>query len=172
VTDPLDHAASWNSQFFGDPAGFEGALDEWTAYLAELGARGIVEGAILLHRRGEDRATVRVDEIDEDVLEPAGKQIRRAFANRARLAGMRRSDLAAARLALAMPLTIERDIGSRSGELALDAGTNSMLPATATGIRVVESLDGKATLKRLDADRAALSLCRDLLELGALRFAR
>jgi methylase of polypeptide subunit release factors len=172
VTDPLDHAASWNAQFFGDPAGYEGALDEWTAYLEELGARGIVEGAILLHRRGEGRATVRVDEIDEDLLEPAGKQIRRAFANRARLAGMRRSDLAAARLARAMPLRIERDVGNRGGELALDAGTNSALPATATGIRVVESLNGKATLKRLDADRAALSLCRDLLELGALRFAR
>ena len=50
-----------------------------------------------------------------------------------------------------------------------NVGTNSVLPATATGIRVVEALDGKATLKRLGADRAALSLCRDLLELGALR---
>ena len=172
VTDPLEHAASWNSQFFGDPTGYEAALDEWTAYLAELGARGVVEGALLLHRRGAGRPTVRVDEIDEDSLEPAGKQIRRAFANRARLAGMRRSDLAAARLARAMPLRIERDVGRRDGELALDDGTNSVLPATATGIRVVEALNGKATLKRLGADRATLSLCRDLLELGALRFAR
>jgi methylase of polypeptide subunit release factors len=170
VTDPLGHAAGWNAQFFGDPAGYEAALDEWTAYLAELGARGVVEGAILLHRRGEGRPTVRVDEIDEDSLEPSGDQIRRAFANRARLAGMRFSDVPTLRLARAMPLRIARGVGRRGGELALDAGTNSELPATATGIRVVEGLNGKATLKRLGADRAALSLCRDLLELGALRF--
>ena len=170
-TDPLGHAASWNAQFFGDPAGYEAALDEWTAYLAVLGARGVVEGAILLHRRDEGRPTIRVDEIDEDELEPAGDQIRRAFANRARLAGLRFSDLPESRLARAMPLRVERAVGRGGGELALDAGTNSALPATATGIRVVEGLDGKTTLKRLGADRAALSLCRDLLELGALRIA-
>ena len=46
-----------------------------------------------------------------------------------------------------------------------------MLPVTAVGIGVVEALNGKATLERLGADRAAVALCRDLLELGALRFA-
>jgi methylase of polypeptide subunit release factors len=171
VTEPLEHAASWNSQFFGDPSGYEAALDEWTAYLDELGARGVVEGAVLLHRRDDGRQTIRVDEMDEDSLEPSGDQIRRAFANRARLAAMRYADLPASRLARAMPLRLERDIGRGGGELALDDGTNSALPATAIGIRVVEGLDSKTTLKRLGADRAALSLCRDLLELGALRFA-
>jgi methylase of polypeptide subunit release factors len=170
-TDALGHAVSWNAEFFGDTATYTAALDEWTRYLAELGARAVAEGAILLHRRGAERATVRVDEIDEESLEPAGTQIRRAFANRARLEGMQSRDLPAARLARAMPLNFERALGKRSGELALDGGTRSLLPATKTAAGIVERLDGKATLSRLGADRAAVSLCRELLELGALRFA-
>ena len=169
--DPLGHAASWNAEFFGDTAAYNAVLDEWTAYLAELGARGVAEGAILLHRRDAKRATIRVDEIDEESLEPADKQIRRAFANRARLAGMRNRDLLGARLARPMPLSFERTLGRRSGELALDGGTGSMLPATPGAAKLVERLDGKTTLRRLGADRAAVSLCRELLELGALRFA-
>ena len=46
-----------------------------------------------------------------------------------------------------------------------------MLPATQASARIVERLDGKTTLRRLGADRAAVALCRELLELGALRFA-
>jgi methylase of polypeptide subunit release factors len=169
--DPLGYAASWNAEFFEDTAAYNAVLDEWTAYLAKLGARGVAEGAILLHRRGAKRPTIRVDEIDEESLEPAGTQIRRAFANRARLAGVRNRDLLAVRLARAMPLSYERGLGRRNGELALDGGTGSMLPATEAAVRLVERLDGKTTLRRLGADRAAVALCRDLLELGALRFA-
>jgi methylase of polypeptide subunit release factors len=169
--DPLAHAASWNAQFFGDTAAYDAVLDEWTAYLAGLGARGVAEGAILLYRRGAERATIRVDEIDEESLEPADKQIRRAFANRARLAGIRNLDLLGMRLARAMPLSFERGLGRRSGELALDGGTRSMLPATPAAAKLVERLDGKTTLRRLGADRGAVSLCRELLELGALGFA-
>jgi len=168
--DPLGHAASWNAQFFGDTAAYNAVLDEWTAYLDELGARGVAEGAVLLHRRGVRPATIRVDEIDEESLEPADKQIRRAFANRARLGTMRARDLPGARLARAMPLSFERTLGRRSGELVLDGGTRSMLPATPAAARLVERLDGRTTLRRLDADRSALALCRELLELGALRF--
>jgi len=169
--DPLGHAASWNAEFFADSAAYNAVLDEWTAYLAQLGARGVAEGAVLLHNRGARRPTIRVDEIDEESLEPADKQIRRAFANRARLAGLRNRDLLGARLARAMRLSFERGLGRRSGELALDGGTGSMLPATQAAAKLVERLDGKATLRRLGADRAGVELCRELLELGALRFA-
>ena len=169
--DPLGYAASWNSEFFEDTAAYNAVLDEWTAYLTKLGARGVAEGAILLHRRDAKRATIRVDEIDEDSLEPAGKQIRLAFANRARLEGMRKRDLLGARLARAMPLGYERTLGKRVGELALEGGTGSMLYATQGSAKLVERLDGKTTLQRLGADAAAVSVCRELLELGALRFA-
>ena len=70
-----------------------------------------------------------------------------------------------------MPLRFERGLGHCGGELILAASTRLLPPATAAGIRVVERLNGKATLARLGADRAAVSPCRQLLELGALRFA-
>ncbi len=56
--------------------------------------------------------------------------------------------------------------------MSIEGGTNSVLETTASAIRVVDRLDGKTTLARLGADRDAVELCRDLLELGALRFAR
>ena len=170
--DPLDHAATWNSDNFDDPEAYGAALDTWTAYLAELGARAVAEGAIILHRRDAPQPTLRVDEIDSESLEPAGSQVRRAFANRERLAGMKDGRLAKARLARAMPLEFTRGVGRRTGELLVDAGTNSILEATPKEVRVVERLDGRTSLARLGADRGAVGLCRDLLELGALRFAR
>jgi methylase of polypeptide subunit release factors len=166
-SDPLEHAASWNATFFEEERAYTAALDDWTGYLAELGARRIAEGGILLHR-GDGGAGVRVDEIDEDVLEPSGKQIRRAFENRERL---RKGKLEQAALARAMPLVFERTLGAKRGELVLDGGTRSVLPASTAAAELVERLDGRATLRRLRADARAVSLCRELLELGALRFA-
>ncbi len=168
--DPLGHAATWNAHFFGNDVAYAAALDEWTAYVTDLGASGVAEGAILLHR-GDGPPSVRVDEIDEESLEPAGPQIRRAFENRARLAGMRPSELLGKKLARAMPIRLERRLGGRGAELVLDGGTKSVLPATTAAVKVVERLDGSSTLKRLGADRGAVRACRELLELGALRFA-
>jgi len=170
-TDPLEHASTWNAGFFGDDGAYTTALDEWTGYLAELGASGVGEGAILLHRAGGKRAPARVDEIDEDVLEPAGKQIRQAFANRIRLAPLRDRDVREARLEQALPMRLERELGSSAVEVVLDAGTRSILPTTVAAVDVVERLDGKKTLHALGADGRAVDLCRELLELGALRFA-
>ena len=49
-------------------------------------ARVVTEGGILLHRRGGSNTT-RIDEVDEDELDAADAQIRRAFATRAALDG-------------------------------------------------------------------------------------
>ena len=68
-----------------------------------------------------------------------------------------------------MRLEFARDVGKRHGELSIEGGTNSVLETTASAIRVVDRLDGKTTLARLGADRDGVELCRDLLELGALR---
>jgi methylase of polypeptide subunit release factors len=169
-SDPLEHAASWNARFFSDTAAYADVLDEWTGYLGELGARGVAEGAILLHRHDALRATVRIDEIDEDSLEPAGKQIRRAFANRVRLAGHRSDELRNVRLKRAMPLRVERALGAHKVELVLAGGTHSILPTATAAAEIVERLDGRTTLHRLRAGDQAVSLCRELLELGALSF--
>jgi methylase of polypeptide subunit release factors len=164
-SDPLEHAASWNSSFFAEASGYADALERWTRYIGELGARGVGEGAILLHRR-PGRTTVRIDEIDEDTLEDAEKQIRRAFENRARLNG---SDLQDARLARAMPLRVERTLGAKRADVVLGEGTGSILPTTAAAAEVVELLNGRKRLRKLGADARAVKLCRELLELGALR---
>jgi methylase of polypeptide subunit release factors len=164
--DPLEHAAGWNDSFFADERTYAEALERWTRYLSELGARGVGEGAILLHRRG-GRATVRIDEIDEDTLEVADAQIRRAFANRRR----RAPDLWGEQLVRAMPLRVEHVMGRRSADVVLESGTRSILPTTPTAAELVERLDGRRTLRELGADARAVSLCRELLGLGALRFA-
>jgi methylase of polypeptide subunit release factors len=166
-SDPLEHAASWNASFFADKETYEEALERWTRYLGELDARGVGEGAILLHRR-RGRAGLRVDEIDEDTLDPAGDQIRRAFANRERLA---ETDIRDARLKRAMPLRLEAELGRKKAEVVLDGGTGSILPTTRAAADLVERIDGTRTLRKLGADARAVRLCRELAELGALRVA-
>jgi methylase of polypeptide subunit release factors len=162
-SDVLEHAASWNESFFADAATYASVLEQWTRYLGELGARGVGEGAILLHRRG-GRPTLRVDEIDEDTLEDADAQIRRAFANRPRA-----GEILDLRLRRALRLRLERTLGSRKAEIVLEEGTCSILPTTAAAVDVVERLDGRRTLRALRADKDAVRICRELLELGALQ---
>jgi methylase of polypeptide subunit release factors len=162
-SDALEHAATWNSSFFADAGTYAEALERWTQYLGELGARGVGEGAILLHRNG-GRASLRIDEIDEDSLEDADAQIRRAFANRHRA-----TDLLNARLKRAMPIRVERELGRKTADVVLDEGTCSILPTTPEAVDVVEQLDGKKTLRKLGADKRAVKLCHELVGLGALQ---
>jgi methylase of polypeptide subunit release factors len=169
-SDPLDHASSWNAAFFADALEYAAAIEQWTGYLSQLGAHGVGEGAILLHR-SSGPGGLRVDEIDEEALEPADAQIRRAFANRERLPGLRGRHLLDARLARALPLRAEHELGRRTAELVLDGGTCSVLPTTVGAVGVVERLDGRTTLRSLGADARGLALCRELLGLGALRLA-
>src|SRR5206468_331760 len=86
-SDPLTHAAEWNSHLVGEA--FGEALDEWTQYFDSLGVQLVSEGAVVLHktRRGGEHSA-RVDDLDEDDLDDAGDQILRAFEARARLAGL------------------------------------------------------------------------------------
>ena len=137
-------------------------LEQWTQYLRDLGASGVAEGAILLNRR-KGKPTLRVDEIDEDTLEDADAQIRRAFANR-----RNGKDILDVRLARAMPLLVERTLGKKKADVVLDGGTCSILPTTAVAAALVERLDGKTTLRRLRADKDAVKLCSELAKLGAL----
>jgi methylase of polypeptide subunit release factors len=190
--DPLDHAATWNVELARDAKAFGSALDDWTQYLARLGVRWVSEGAILLHRRPGRRHTARVDLVEEDALEAAGDQVRRAFAARTRLSELRKpSDLLDARLAVGTTMQIEHELKPRRGRAAaarihLDEGTNSTVEASAPVVEIVASLDGSASLGdavRTTADRLGLSkaetarlrrealkVSRELLELGALRF--
>lgn len=164
-SDALEHAATWNESFFADPAAYMEALERWTRYIGELGARGVGEGAILLHRRA-GRTSVRIDEIDEDELEDADAQIRRAFGNRSRVNGKTLLDV---RLRRTMPLVVEHEMGRKSANVVLETGTCSILSTTVEAAQVVDRLNGKKTLRALRADAKAVKLCRELLGLGALQ---
>jgi methylase of polypeptide subunit release factors len=191
--DALEHAAGWNSHLSDDPSAFGEAIDEWTRYLDALRAGWVTEGAVLLHRRTGRRHTARSDSFDDDTLEEAGEQIRRAFAARTRLSELgKRADLLDARLSVAAPLRIERELEPRRGGAAvagavvsLAEGTNSAVETTSDALEVVSSLDRTKPLRAVVEDvarqlglsegetaklrREAIDLSEELLELGALR---
>ncbi|MDX6513916.1 MAG: hypothetical protein QOE36_3420 [Gaiellaceae bacterium] len=192
-SDPLDHAASWNSHLTGDPKSFGAALDEWNAYLEGLSIGWVSEGAVVLHRRQGGRATTRIDVVEDEELEVASAQLRRAFAARARLAELgRASDLLDLRLAPVDAVRVEQELVPRAGgavveavHVRLDEGTHPSVDASARAAEVVGALGGEAILRetigavarRLELTdsqagrlrREALELCSELLELGALR---
>lgn len=174
--DPLEHAAEWNEHLAEDRFAYEAALDRWTDHFEALGIRWITEGAVLLHRR-DGRTSVRVDEVDEDEVEDASEQVVRAFEARARLARLRSPDaLLAARLAPAVELQVERELGPRGrrkrGSVTV-TGTGTTVTASDAGLAALEALDGTKRLR--DAigrakRRDAVRLARELLELGGLAF--
>ncbi len=191
-SDPLGHAAAWNSHLTGDPEAFGAALDEWARYLEELGVRWVSDGAVILKRRAGGTPTVRVDSIDEDDVEEASDQIVRAFETRARLEELGRNDLLEASLSVAMPLRLEHELEPTADApvptdavVGLASGTNSAVETTPDALEILGLLDGDtpledvvdsvADLRELDDDelrefrRDVLDLCDELLELGALR---
>lgn len=167
--DPLEHAVEWNDHLAGDPDELASALDRWETYLRDLGARWVTEGAILLHKR-EGEVTARVDDVDEDELELADAQIRRAFANRA--AQLRPRHLLEHRLALAPAAYVEQElkhgrvIGAR---VVLAEGTHPAVEIPPRLADPIAELDGSAPARVRPADARVL---RELLELGILRLAR
>jgi methylase of polypeptide subunit release factors len=165
---PLEHAERWNSHLADRPEIYGETLDRWIAYLRQIGAAVVTEGIVLLHRAGS-AASLRVDEIDEDELDIADEQIRRAFAARARLNG---ANLLDAKLAPVDALHVETK--SRRGRVVgasvvLEEGTWPRFETSARAAQIVGSLDGHRTLRELDASKEAIQLCRDLLELGAVQ---
>ena len=153
--DPLEHAVAWNDHLSGSE--LDHALERWTAYFAGLGARRIVEGAVLL-RRVDGDPSVRVDEVDPDELEAAGAQIRRAFAGR-RLTD---DELLGARLVRGTSVEESLRGGRPSGaHVVLEDGTR---PVVAVSPTLARSLSAGRRARRED-----LVELRELAELGMLR---
>jgi methylase of polypeptide subunit release factors len=192
-SDPLTHAAEWNSHLVGEALGE--ALDEWTRYFDSLGVQAVSEGAVILHKRKQGGGhSARVDELDEEDLDDAGDQILRAFEARTRLAELGGDkDLLAARIGVASNLRFIRELepaGGRAvdveGSVELTEGTKHAVDASADAQEFVASLDSRmrlgeviaATADRLDLSdeeartlsEEAVDVTRELLALGALRF--
>ena len=192
---PLDHAVRWNIHQAGRDEAFGRVLDTWTSYLDELGVELVTEGAILLHRRSGDSHASRVDVVDDDLVDHAGNQIKRAFEARARIAELGKpSALLDERLSLAGIVRLERELDAETGRptessalVQIAEGMNLGVEAQPRLLEIVAALDGgerlggvidaaAGRLRLSDAEakrlrRAALELVRELLELGALRFA-
>ncbi len=191
-SDPLTHAAEWNSHLAGEALGE--ALDEWSQYFDSLGVQLISEGAVVLHKRRDGGHTARVDELDEEELDDAGEQILRAFEARAKLAKLGgEKELLETRVGVASNLRLDRELepsGGRAvdvdGRVELMEGTKHAVDASADVQEVVASLDSRMRLNEVidtTADRLgllddevgtlreeSLDVIRELLELGALRF--
>jgi methylase of polypeptide subunit release factors len=157
---PRDHAERWNTHLANDPSAHREAVGRWVAYLKDLGAGVVTEGGILLHRR-DGNNTTRIDEVDEDQLDPADAQIRRAFAARAALNGF---DLLDARLEPVDTLRVKTQ--SRRARVTLEEGIWSQLDVSLGAAAVLKELDGRP-LRDLGPNDAAIAACRELLELGA-----
>jgi hypothetical protein len=130
------------------------------AYVKDLGAGVVTEGAILLHRR-DGHNTARIDEVDEDQLDAADHQIRRAFAARATLDG---HDVLDAQLEPVETLRVEKL--SRRARVTLEEGIWSELDVSLGAAALLGKLDGRP-LRELRPTDAAVASCRELLELGA-----
>ena len=191
-SDPLTHAAEWNSHLAGEALGE--ALDEWSQYFDSLGVELISEGAVVLHKRRDGGHTARVDELDEEELDDAAEQILRAFEARAKLAKLGGdTELLETRVGVASSLRLDRELepsGGRAvdvdGRVELTEGTKHAVDASADVQEVVASLDSRMRLNEVldtTADRLgllddevgtlreeSLDVIRELLELGALRF--
>ena len=191
-SDPLTHAAEWNSHLAGEALGE--ALDEWSQYFDSLGVELISEGAVVLHKRRDGGHTARVDELDEEELDDAAEQILRAFEARAKLAKLGGDkELLETRVGVASSLRLDRELepsGGRAvdvdGRVELTEGTKHAVDASADVQEVVASLDSRMRLNEVldtTADRLgllddevgtlreeSLDVIRELLELGALRF--
>jgi hypothetical protein len=191
-SDPLTHAAEWNSHLVGEALG--DALDDWARYFDELGVELVSEGAVILHKRPGGGHSARVDELDEEDLDDAGEQILRAFEGRSRLDELPNDDaLLEERIGVASSLRLERELepaGGRAvdveGTVELAEGTKHAVDVTADTQEVIASLDSRLRLAEVvdtTADRLGLDdeetetlreetleITRELLELGALRF--
>ncbi|HEX9141472.1 MAG TPA: methyltransferase domain-containing protein, partial [Gaiellaceae bacterium] len=191
-SDPLTHAAEWNSHLAGEALG--DALDEWARYFDDLGVELVSEGGVILHKRPGGGHSARVDELDEEDLDDAGDQILRAFEGRARLAELRNDEaLLEERIGVASSLRLERELeraGSRAvdveGSVDISEGTKHTVDASADAQEVIASLDSRLRLAEVvdtTADRLGfddeetealreetLEVIRELLELGALHF--
>jgi methylase of polypeptide subunit release factors len=157
---PREHAERWNVHLANDREAHRDAVRRWVAYVKDLGAGVVTEGAILLHRR-DGHNTARIDEVDEDQLDAADHQIRRAFAARATLDG---HDVLDAQLEPVETLRVEKL--SRRARVTLEEGIWSELDVSLGAAALLGKLDGRP-LRELRPTDAAVASCRELLELGA-----
>ncbi len=188
--DPVTHAAVWNEEHAGDPVRYGEALDRWLAYLAQLGADAVSEGAVVLRRRAGKLNWFRSDRIPPGRPAPGSEHVLRVFdANDylSTLAGdaplldeaFRLVDRARIEQELvcrdqgyvveSMTLVLDEGPGFRAG---IDQNTAGLLPLLDGTRPLRETIAIAARSRALDEDdrrafaAGAVAVVRTMLELG------
>ena len=190
--DPLTYAALWNEELKGDSKSYAETLDRWVGYLDELGARAVLEGAVVLRRRTARRNWFRADRVPPGPPEPASEHVQRVFGSQSYLSDL--SDDAALleeTLCLVPLVRIEQELHCDDGgyvvdsmTLVLDEGlgfragvdqrTATLVPLLDGNRPLRQSIDAAARTLTLDPGdreaftRGALGVVREMLELGFL----
>jgi methylase of polypeptide subunit release factors len=167
--DPLTHAALWNEELKRDPASYGETLDRWVAHVDALGARAVLEGALILHCRAGGGEWFRADRIPPGRPEPAAEHVERVFRNQRFLRGLEDDTvLLDERLRLVDHVRVEQELHCRDGGyvvdsmmLALDEGLGFRAGVDQRTAALVPFLDGNRSLREaIDAATGALGLGR------------
>ena len=174
--DPLTHAARWTRPpSVAEVAAYEGRMDSWVAYCADLGIESIGFGSVTLRGRAE-AGWRRADELRAGQGE-AGAHIRRVFESQDLLLGLKHPrDLLDATLSPAPGLRLEQvmTIGSDGAWESLDT---KLLMSVGLGfqgsldyglIQLLQNFDGTNTVRQAGA-RAARQLGLPVGELESYR---
>jgi SAM-dependent methyltransferase len=190
--DPVTYAAIWNEELSSDSAAFADTLDRWLGYLAEIGADGVIEGAVVLHRRSGAPRWLRADRVPATHPAPASDHVLRVFDGNDHLAELagdealldespRVAERARAEQELtfgdggyvveSMTIVLDEGLGFRAG---VDQNTATLLPLLDGSRTLREAIEAAAASRGveggdLDAFRAgALEIARTMLALGFL----
>jgi methylase of polypeptide subunit release factors len=187
--DPVTHAALWNEELKRDAAAFGDTLDRWVAYLRDLEADAVLEGAVLLQRNTGARHWFRADRIPAGRPEPAANHVERVFRNQRLLTELDDAALLDQCLRLVESTRVEQELHSRDGGYVVDAMTlvlddglgfrAGMDQRTAALVPLLDgtrslgaAIDVAAATLDLDGDdreafsRGAVAVVREMLELG------
>jgi SAM-dependent methyltransferase len=180
---PLMYAASWNSPLQSRPEQFGRALDQWTAYLAELGFASVSYGATIMRRRSGVTNWVRFDDIHAQREPASGDQIAQLIDAQDYLAALQdERALLDARLALSPSHRLDQVLRGRNGKfevetaaLRLEAGLRFATTLDAFSAHLLTRLDGRTlgeALRETAEQFAADGIAYSDFESAALQFAK
>jgi methylase of polypeptide subunit release factors len=182
--DPVTYAAIWNEELSRDPPAYGATLDRWLAYLSEIGAAAVIEGAVVMRRRTGAPRWFRADRVPAAHPEPASDHVLRVFDANDFLAGLAEDAALLAEsphvverarteqelsfgdggyIVESMTLVLNEGLGFRA---EIDQNTASLLPFLDGSRTLRDAIEAAARSRRIGAQD------RDAFTLGALGIAR
>ena len=190
--DLVTHAAVWNEEEADDGVTYAETLDRWLAYLRELGADAVMEGALILRRRSGVTNWFRADRIPGAGSAPASDHVLRVFDAHDFLTGLDDEEAlldetprvvenvhveqelsigSGGYIVESMTLVLDEGFGFRAG---IDQNTASLIPFLDGTITLRRAIDQAARVRGVEDDdvrafrSGALALAKTMLELGFL----